>query len=103
VLGEKLFFSVVASAPSRGARILSESLMNMMALTLASGIDAQRILVFHQDKVTVLVSSFVGFHTDTSSKSRIAQNLHISVLYDTCRKVEVDDNVEGASVCTYSL
>jgi tryptophanyl-tRNA synthetase len=47
----------------------------MMALILASGIDAQRAIVFHQDEVTRQVLPSIRFSTDTSNRSRTMQNL----------------------------
>jgi tryptophanyl-tRNA synthetase len=55
VPGDKLFFSVVgwhALTLPQDPKLLSEARTTMVALILASGIDPQRSIVFHQDEVT---------------------------------------------------
>ena len=71
--GDKLFFSVVgwhALTLPQDPNLLSEARTTMMALILASGIDAQRSIVFHQDEVTTQFD-LVLTPTDTPNRSRI--------------------------------
>lgn len=76
--GDKLFFSVVgwhALTLPQDPRLLAETRTTMMAFILASGIDPQRSVVFHQDEVSAKVASPVGFLDDTSDRSRTIRNL----------------------------
>jgi tryptophanyl-tRNA synthetase len=75
--GDKLFFSVVgwhALTLPQDPRLLSEARVTMMAAILASGIDAQRAVVFHQDEVTTQVALPIRFPTDASNRSRTMQS-----------------------------
>ena len=76
--GDKLFFSVVgwhALTLPQDPKLLSEARTTMMALILASGIDPQRSVVFHQDEVTDSVSLFLGISIDASNRSGTMSNL----------------------------
>ena len=70
----------------------------MMALILASGIDAQKAVVFHQDEVAQVTRCPLGLLITSRIGSEPCGTCLDSELYNTDRKTEADDYVEGASV-----
>ena len=96
--GDKLFFSVVgwhALTLPQDPKLLSEARTTMMALILASGIDPQRSVVFHQDEVADShCAVFSGFPLTVSNRSRTMSNSLHSELSNADRKAEADDDVE---------
>ena len=75
----------------------------MMALILASGIDAQRSIVFHQDEVTAQFDSIVTSPLDAQTGPGSCRTCLDSELYNTNWKAEADDDMEGPLHCTHFL
>ena len=101
--GDGLIFSVVgwyALTLPQDPEFLSDVRTTIMAPVLASGMGAQRPIIFHQDKVTTQFDLIVGSPTDAPNRSRIMQSL-ISELYNTDRKANAGDGMEGTLHCTY--
>ena len=74
----KPVFSVVgwhALTLPQDPNLLSEARTTMMALILASGIDAQRSIVFHQDEVTAQFDSIVTSPFDSQTGPASMQSL----------------------------
>ena len=68
----------------------------MVALILASGVDPQRSVVFHQDEVADShFAVFSGFPLTVSNRSRTMLNSLDSELSNADRKAEAVDDVEG--------
>jgi hypothetical protein len=68
----------------------------MMALILASGIDPNRSVIFHQDEVTGSASRcFSGFPLTCRIGPEPCRTRLDSELFDTGWKAEADDDVEG--------
>ena len=104
--GDKLFFSVVgwhALTLPQDPNLLSEARTTVMALILASGIDAQRSIVFHQDEVTAQFDSIVTSPLDAQTGPGSCRTCLDSELYNTNWKAEADDDMEGPLHCTHFL
>jgi tryptophanyl-tRNA synthetase len=67
----------------------------MMALILASGIDPQRSVIFHQDEVTDLHRSLMGFLMTCRIGPEPCRTGLDSELSDTDWEAKTDDDVEG--------
>jgi tryptophanyl-tRNA synthetase len=96
--GDKLLFSVVgwhALTLPQDPTLLSEARETMMALILASGIDPQRSVVFHQDEVTDSYRAVSGFLMTCRIGPEPRRTSLDSELSDTDWEAETDDDVEG--------
>ncbi|KAN0109813.1 hypothetical protein V8E52_008919 [Russula decolorans] len=109
VPGEKLFFSVVgwhALTLPQDPKLLSEARTTMMALILASGIDPQRSVVFHQDEVRnhLELAWILSCLTPVGKLRRMTTwKTRLAVSRNANDESEVDDSLLNAGLFTYPV
>ena len=102
---DRLFFSVVgwhALTLPQDPRTLLEARTTMIALILASGVDPQRSIVFHQDEVKYMGGLASGDVLTPAIGSKPHRTGMDSELHDTAWEAEADDYLESTLLCLLS-
>ncbi|KAI9508816.1 hypothetical protein F5148DRAFT_837354 [Russula earlei] len=106
---DKLFFSIVgwhALTLPQDPKLLSESRTTMVALILASGIDSQRSIIFHQDQVQnhTELAWILSCMTPIGKLKRMTTwKTRLAVSRNANDESEVDDSLLNAGLFTYPI